>query len=165
MRHRPPFSPQVDFHSKQDESIRLPNTIGAGIYPNRRNITNCIPRANERSSSETDLFNRDNPLNILFFCEISVEQTLKLSSTEASASRQRRTSWRTTISGTDRSSDRVCCKRRQWPQELRLLRQSFRGHSELALELPPPPYIRWLRSLEHLGLYRCLISAFWILKV
>lgn len=45
----------MDFHSKHVESIKLPNTIGAGIYPNRRNITNCMPKANDRSSADTDL--------------------------------------------------------------------------------------------------------------
>lgn len=56
-RQRPPFSPHVLFHNKQVESMRLPKSIGAGIYPKSLNITNCIPNANDLSSSLTDLRN------------------------------------------------------------------------------------------------------------
>ena len=55
MRHRPPASPsQVDFQSKQVESITLPNRMGEGMYPNNRKMTNWIPKANAFSSSATD---------------------------------------------------------------------------------------------------------------
>lgn len=57
-KQRPPFSPQALFHNKQVESIKLPKRIGAGMYPNKRNITNCMPKAKDRSSSLTDLESR-----------------------------------------------------------------------------------------------------------
>lgn len=53
-RHRPPFSPHVVFHRMHVESIRFPNKIGAGMYPNSLKMTNCMPRANARSSADTD---------------------------------------------------------------------------------------------------------------
>lgn len=37
------------------ESITEPNMIGAGIYAISLKMTNCTPRANDLSSSSTDL--------------------------------------------------------------------------------------------------------------
>ena len=59
MRHLPPASPsQVDFQRRQVESMTLPKRIGEGMYPNRRKITNWIPRAKAFSSSSTDLLRK-----------------------------------------------------------------------------------------------------------
>ena len=55
-RQNPPCCPQWAFHTIQVESITFPKMIGEGIYPNKRNITNCIPKARDRSSSSTDLY-------------------------------------------------------------------------------------------------------------